>query len=87
MKKVKSKISLFFTGLIQVLLVVTNTYQVSHGKYIGAVLVGFLISMVWSFNVKKIAFGSLVDRLIYAFGASFGTFLGILISEFIYEKM
>ncbi len=83
-KETQDRLSLFATGLIQVLLVGLNTWQISHDKYIGAFIVGFLISFVWTWNVKKIAFGSTSDRFIYAFGAAVGTISGLMIAKLIY---
>jgi hypothetical protein len=80
----KDNIQLFTTGFIQVVLVSINTYQIAHDKWLGVLFVGFLISLVWSFNVKKIAFGNWKDRLIYASGAGVGSALGLLISKLIY---
>lgn len=80
-----SQIKLFFRAMLQVMLVALNTYQVSHGHFIGAVIVGFLISLVWTFNVKSAAFGSFYDKLIYATGAAVGTGIGLLFSTFIYS--
>jgi len=80
----KTSISLFLTGFLQVVLVSINTWQIANKKYMGALIIGFLISFVWSFNVKKIAFGSMVDRISYASGAMCGTVSGILIASLIY---
>lgn len=80
-----SQIKLFFRAMLQVTLVALNTYQVAHGHYIGAIIVGFLISLVWTFNVKSAAFGSFYDKLIYASGAAVGTGIGLLFSTFIYS--
>jgi hypothetical protein len=76
---------LFFRAVLQVTLVALNTYQVANGHYIGAIIVGFLISLVWTFNVKSAAFGSIIDKLIYATGAAVGTGIGLLFSTFIYS--
>lgn len=76
--------SLFLTGFIQVLLVSLNVWQVSHGHFVSATFVGFLISLVWTFNVKKVAFGSHLDRIIYASGAALGTLCGMLLAKVIY---
>jgi hypothetical protein len=81
----KDRIQLFITGFIQVILVAINTYQISHSEYGGVFVVGFLISFVWSFNVKKIAFGTMRDRLIYASGAACGSLLGLIVSKYIYD--
>jgi hypothetical protein len=81
----KQRRNLFCTGFLQVLLVAINTYQISHGKYIGSIIVGFGISWVWTSNVKRIAFGNNVDRFIYASGAAIGTAAGFLTTKIIYE--
>ncbi len=84
-KKHKSKYYLFIAALLQVGCVSLNVYQVSHRYFIGAFIVGFLISILWSFNVKRISFGTTWDRVIYALGAATGTVLGILISHLLYS--
>lgn len=83
--KMRDSLKLFVTGFIQVILVAINTYQISHGKYSGVFVVGFLISFVWSFNVKKIAFGTMRDRILYASGAAVGSILGLMLSQYIYD--
>ena len=77
---------LFATGFIQVVFVAINTWQIAHKKYWGIFPVGFMISFVWSFNVKRIAFGDTTDRLAYALGAGFGTLAGVFIAKLIYRK-
>lgn len=62
-----------------------NTYQIAHKHYLGVFLVGTSISIVWAWNVKRIAFGTWPDRLIYALGAGIGSLSGLLISALIYE--
>jgi len=79
-------VSLFLTGFIQVLLVSLNVWQVSHGHLIAATGTGFLISLVWTFNVKKVAFGNHWDRITYAGGAALGTLAGMLIAKGIYDN-
>lgn len=81
----KPNLSLFITGFIQVILVAINTYQIANKKYIGILVVGFLISLVWSWNVKKVAFGSNMDRFIYATGAGIGSLVGVLLAILFYE--
>jgi len=74
---------LFFRGTIQVFFVVINTYFIAHDFYIGNILSSFMISFIWSFNVKSIAFGNNLDKVTYALGATTGTIIGILFSKFI----
>jgi hypothetical protein len=84
---IPEEILLFLTGMVQVLLVAINTYQLAHKKWIGCFIVGFLISFVWTYNVKRIAFGKFWERVIYALGAAVGTIIGLFISIFFYETL
>lgn len=67
------RIKLFTTGFTQVFLVVLNTYFITREFLFGILACGFLISFVWSHNVKKVAFGSEWDRIIYSLGAMTGS--------------
>ena len=71
---------LFITGFTQVFFVAINTYFLSKEFYIGVFICGFIISLIWSWNVKKVAFGTFKDRLFYALGAGFGSLLGLIVS-------
>lgn len=82
---------LFLTGLLQVIFVCLNTFQIAvyaktkHTPILfGIFAVGLIISLIWSFNVKKIAFGTFVDRLSYALGAGTGSIVGVLIGSYLY---
>ena len=44
---------LFITGFFQVLFVAINTYFLSKEFYVGVIICGFIISLIWSWNVKK----------------------------------
>ncbi len=70
-------LALYATALVQVGLVAANTWQIAHGKLAGVFLIGFSISFLWSWNVKRIAFGTLADRLAYALGAGTGSLIGM----------
>lgn len=72
---------LFLTAFIQVALVSMNVVFISKGYIIPMILTGFGISFTWTFNVKKIAFGSNTDRIIYAFGAATGTAVGYFLAN------
>lgn len=65
-------IKLFTSSFIQVGLVATNTYLISKGEFAGIFVCSFFISLTWTWNVKKVAFGSLTDRIVYALGAAVG---------------
>jgi hypothetical protein len=81
----KSKLILFSTGFVQVFFVAVNTYFLAKENYLGVLAASFMISLIWSFNVKKVAFGSLVDRLSYAIGAAAGSVFGLFSSSFLSE--
>lgn len=76
-----SKIKLFTTGFIQVIFVAANTVFISQYQLIGNLLTAFMISLVWTYNVKKVAFGAVSDRWAYATGAALGSVAGTIIAN------
>ncbi len=82
-KMVMAKVSLFITGFVQVYFISVNTYFLAKELYLGVFISAFMISMIWSFNIKKIAFGSFSDRVVYALGATLGSLAGLWSSSFI----
>lgn len=76
-------IQLITTGFLQVFFVAINTWLITKQQYIGVIIVSFLISFIWSFNVKKVAFGTLKDRLVYSLGAAIGGLTGLFIGQFL----
>lgn len=77
----KSKLTLFLTGVIQVYFVAINTYFLSKEFYLGVAFAAFMISMIWSHNIKKIAFGTTMDRVLYSLGATVGSLAGLATSK------
>lgn len=73
---------LFITAFIQVFFVAINTYFISKRYFVGAFICGFMISLIWSWNVKRIAFGTLNDRYTYAVGAGCGSIVGLWVATF-----
>lgn len=71
------------TGWLQVCLVSMNTYNIAHEHWTLAFVVSFLISLVWTFNVKA-ALGTPLERLLYCIGAAFGVTTGMLINSLIH---
>jgi hypothetical protein len=69
---------LFLTGFLQVLFVAMNTYFITRLYWYGIFFCGFMISLIWSHNVKKIAFGTNLDRFYYAVGAALGSLAGVM---------
>jgi hypothetical protein len=61
----KTRIYLFLTALLQVMLVSMNIVFITYHQLLAMTITGFAISIIWTFNVKKVAFGSLTDRIIY----------------------
>lgn len=74
---------LFITGFLQVFFVSINTYFIANLYYIGIAFVAFAISFIWSFNIKKVAFGTNKDRVIYSLGATIGSLFGTYLSQLI----
>lgn len=80
-----SRVSLFLTGFLQVMFIAMNTVFISKSMLIPMVISGFLISIIWTLNVKKVVFGEWIDRVVYALGASVGTAAGFIVANFIRE--
>jgi uncharacterized membrane protein required for colicin V production len=70
---------IFLQSFFQVGLVAINTLLIAKGYYIGVFIVSFLISLLWAFNVSKVAISTLNQKLTYALGAGFGAITGLLI--------
>jgi hypothetical protein len=83
--KINSKISLFLTGVLQVYFVAINTVFLAKELYIGVLFAAFSISMIWSYNIKKIVFGTMIERVIYSIGATVGSLLGLYTSSFLMD--
>lgn len=79
----KSRLLLFFTGWLQVFLVSAQTYFLIAGNIIGIICFGYMISYIWTHNVKKVAFGGELDRQLYAAGACLGGVFGWLFAKLI----
>jgi hypothetical protein len=77
----QSKIKLFLTGFAQVIFVAGNTVFISESELLPNFITGFMISLIWTYNVKKIAFGSNGDRFAYATGAAIGSVAGSIIAH------
>jgi hypothetical protein len=70
---------IFLQSFFQVGLVAINTMLIAKGYILGVFLVSFLISLLWAFNVSKVAISTLNQKLTYAFGAGCGAVTGLLI--------
>ena len=70
---------IFLQSFFQVGLVAINTMLIAKSLYIGVFIVSFLISLLWAFNVSKVAISTLNQKMTYAFGAGCGAITGLLI--------
>jgi len=74
-------LKIFFTSFFQVLFVCANIVAIQKNNYIFILLLGFMISFLWCFNVEKIAISKMNEKLIYASGASIGGMVGVIITN------
>lgn len=70
---------IFLQSFFQVGLVAINTMLIAKGYIVGVFIVSFLISLLWAFNVSKVAISTLNQKLTYALGAGIGAVCGLLI--------
>lgn len=76
-------LKIFATSFIQIGLVAVNTLLIAKGYIIGIFLASFTISLLWSYNVSKIALSDTRKKLIYSTGAGFGAVVGYLMLTYI----
>lgn len=74
---------LFATAFLQVFFVAGNTVFLSEKNVAGVAIFGFMISFLWTANIKKVSCGTMQDRLIYSTGAMLGGLAGMSMSSFI----
>jgi hypothetical protein len=77
---------LFGQGLVYVGLQATNVVQLARQHYIGAFVVGVLISWLWGWNVKGVAFRNGWGGFIYSLGAGIGTVCGMFLVHWFYGR-
>lgn len=70
---------IFLQSFFQVGLVAVSTILITKGYLVGVFIVSFLISLLWAFNVSRVAISTLNQKLTYSLGAGFGSVTGILI--------
>lgn len=78
-------VSIFFSSLLQIFFVSVNTILISKELIIQAGICGFLLSLVWTFNIRRIGLASWGERISYCLGAGLGTSGGILFIKTIRE--
>ena len=70
----------FLRGFVLVALVAMNTRQIANGRYVGAFLVGGLISFVWWANSSATREQFKGAGALYALGAAVGTVVGMWVA-------
>lgn len=70
------KFKIFLSSVIQVNMVAMNVVFITNRMVIPMLITGFLISLIWTFNIKKIVAGNMSESIIYALGAMVGTGIG-----------
>lgn len=70
-------IRVFLRGFVLVALVSGNTRQIASGRYVGAFLIGGLISFVWWSNSSSEREKFKGAGAVYALGAAVGTVVGM----------
>lgn len=75
------RLKLALTGFVQVVFVAANTVFISHYQLLGNLFTAFGISFIWTYNVKRIAFGDSMDRWAYAIGAALGSVTGTILAN------
>jgi hypothetical protein len=58
---------------------------ISKQLFIGVFIVSFLISLLWAFNVSKVAISTLNQKITYALGAGFGAIFGLFLIKLILQ--
>jgi hypothetical protein len=71
----------FFQSFFQIALVSISTVLITKHLYFGVFVVAFLISLLWTFNVSRIAVSSIKQKLIYSLGAGTGAVCGLLLTQ------
>ena len=77
---------IFFQSFLQIGLVAVNTLLISKQLFIGVFICSSAISLLWAFNVSKIALSDLRQKLIYSLGAGTGAITGVVPSKMFLMK-
>ena len=83
MNQSQARLKLFLTAFLQICLVSVNTIFLAKHRPELVFLAAFGISYIWTLNVKRAAFGSELDKVIYALGAACGSLFGMYAAEWV----
>jgi hypothetical protein len=75
---------IFFQSYLQVGLVSVSTILITKHCYFGIFIVGFLISLLWTYNVSRIAISTFNQKITYSLGAGTGAVSGVLLTQLFY---
>jgi hypothetical protein len=70
---------MFIQSFFQVGLVAVSTILITKGYLAGVFIVSFLISLLWAYNVSRVAISTMNQKITYSLGAGCGSVTGILI--------
>jgi hypothetical protein len=73
---------LFFRAYLQTAMVSISTIMISKQILAGVFIVGFIVSVLWTFNVSTLAFSTTKQKLIYSLGAGLGSMSGVVFFNF-----
>lgn len=76
----RERMKLAGTGFVQVVFVAGNTVFIAHYQLAANAVTALLISLIWTYNVKRAAFGDNLDRWFYAIGAALGSVVGNILA-------
>jgi hypothetical protein len=72
---------IFFQSFFQIALVSISTILITKHLYFGIFVSSFLITLLWTFNVSRIAVSTIKQKLIYSLGAGTGAVCGVLLTQ------
>lgn len=75
---------IFLQSYLQVGLVSVSTILITKHYYFGIFIVGFLISLLWTYNVSRIAISTFNQKITYSLGAGTGAVSGVLLTQLFY---
>jgi hypothetical protein len=73
---------LFCRSFIQNAMVSIITILISKQILIGVFVISFFLTLLWSYNIEKLAFSSTKEKIIYSIGAGLGSISGLLLFDF-----
>lgn len=74
----------FLASFFQIALVAINTYFITKMNFMAIFIVSFFISLLWAFNVSRVAISTMNQKFTYALGAGCGAITGLFIVKLIF---